>query len=121
MDQALTAKDAAEARVRAVIDQCQWEMKVFKFKKYKDRYKDGKRGAALRYPLTLEAFLESQGLEQPAKPDASAVKAGTSLSAPFSSDALPTTGLPLDTSTTGTSTRGASEGADLPTPSSEAS
>ena len=44
LNQALTAKDAVEARVRVVTDQCQWEMKVFKFKKYKNEYEDGKRG-----------------------------------------------------------------------------
>ena len=41
LDQALTAKDAMEARVR-MIDHCQWEMNVFKFKKYNNRYEDEK-------------------------------------------------------------------------------
>ena len=36
LDQTLTAKDAMEARVQQIINQCQREMKVFKFKKYKD-------------------------------------------------------------------------------------
>ena len=67
-----------------------------------DRHEDGKRGAAPRYPLTLEAFLESQGLERPVEPDASALEVGTSLSAPSDSAALPTAGLPSDTSTVGT-------------------
>ena len=40
LDQALPAKDAVEACIQTVADQCQWEMKVFKFKKYKDRYED---------------------------------------------------------------------------------
>jgi len=33
LNQTLTAKDAAEACVQQIIDQCQREMKVFKFKK----------------------------------------------------------------------------------------
>jgi len=36
---------------------------IFKFKKYKDGYKNKKRGAVLRYSLTIEAFLKSQNLE----------------------------------------------------------
>ena len=37
-------------------------MNVFKFKKYKNEYKDGKRGATLRYPLEVEPFFASQGM-----------------------------------------------------------
>jgi len=36
----------AEARVQAVTKQCKSEMKVFKFKKYKDVYEDGAQGMA---------------------------------------------------------------------------
>ena len=45
LDQALAAKDAMEACVQQIIDQCQRETNVFKFKKYKDGYKDRKRGS----------------------------------------------------------------------------
>ena len=62
LDQALTAKDATKAHIQQIIDQCQREIKVFKFKKYKDRYEDGKRGSIPRYPLEIDAFFESQGL-----------------------------------------------------------
>ena len=43
LDQALATKDAMEACVQQIIDQCQRETNVFKFKKYKDGYEDGKR------------------------------------------------------------------------------
>ena len=33
LDQTLTANDIAEAHFKAITDQCQWKMKVFKFKK----------------------------------------------------------------------------------------
>ena len=94
---------------------------AFKFRKYKDGYEGEKRGSTPRYPLTIEAFLESQGLERPMEPDASVVAAGASLSAPSSDAALVTAGVPSDASPAGTSTHGASEDADLLTPSSEAS
>ena len=42
LDQALIAKDTVEAHTKTKTDQCQWEMKVFKFKKYNDGYEDGK-------------------------------------------------------------------------------
>jgi len=82
LDQALIAKDTVEAHTKTKTDQCQWEMKVFKFKKYNDGYEDGKRGAAPRYLLEVEAFFESRGLRRPAERGASAVEARISLIAP---------------------------------------
>jgi len=82
LDQALIAKDTAEAHTKTITDQCQWEMKVFKFKKYNDGYEDEKRGAALRYLLEVEAFFKSQGLRCPAERGALVVEARISLGAP---------------------------------------
>jgi len=50
-------------------------MRVFKFKKYKDGYEDGKQGAAPRYPLEIGAFLEDQGLGRLAGCGSSAAEA----------------------------------------------
>ena len=61
LDQVQAATDATEARVRTVMDQCQWKM-VFKFKKCKDEYEDGMLGTALRYPLEIEAFFANQDM-----------------------------------------------------------
>ena len=89
LEQALAVRYAAEARVRTVTDQCQWEMKVFKFKKYKDGYEGEAGGATSRYPLEIEDFFESQGMGRPMEPDASIVEARTSLNALSSSIAPP--------------------------------
>ena len=85
-------------------------MKVIKFKKYKDGYKDGMQGTTPRYPLEIEAFFESQCMGHTAEHGGSAVEVRTSPSAPSSSVAPPKTGLLSDSPTVGTSTRGAPEG-----------
>jgi len=36
-------------------------LKVFKFKKYKEGYEDGKQGVSPRYPLEIGSFLRSEG------------------------------------------------------------
>ena len=83
-------------------------MKVFKFKKYKDRYKNGMQGVVPRCPLEVGALLESQGLGRLAGHAASAAEARTSPSTLSSSatlsmtslfsDAPPAKGLALATS-----------------------
>jgi len=35
-------------------------LKVFKFKKYKEGYEDGKRGAPLKYSLDIESSLKGE-------------------------------------------------------------
>jgi len=42
------ALDEAEAREQEVIADCQYTLKVFKFKMYKEGYEDGKREASLK-------------------------------------------------------------------------
>ena len=95
-------------------------MKVFKFKKYKDGYEDGKQGA-LRYPLATVAFFESQGMGRTSARGASIVEAEASPNTPSSSAPIPMMGLPSDASTAKTSTRGVTVGIGLSTPPSEAS
>jgi len=46
-------QSAAEESVQIVTSMCQWEMKVLKFKRYRDGYEDRKR------PLEVEVFLAS--------------------------------------------------------------
>ena len=42
LSRALVAQDEAEACKREVVDHCLRAVKIFKFKKYKEGYKDGK-------------------------------------------------------------------------------
>jgi len=63
LSRALIAQDAVEAQEQVMIDHYLKAVKVFKYKKYKEGYKDGKRGASLRYPLEIGAFLKSQDQE----------------------------------------------------------
>jgi len=51
LNRTLVAQDEAESREREAIDHCQRALKVFKYKKYKDRYENWKRSASPRYPL----------------------------------------------------------------------
>ena len=51
LNQALIALGEAEAREQEVIADCQHVLKVFKFKKYKEGYEDGKCGVSPRYPF----------------------------------------------------------------------
>jgi len=105
-----------------VMSQCQWELKVFKFKKYRNGYEDGKRRVAPIYPLEVEAFLASQGVSGALEHESPIAEMGASLRALLSDIALLMTGLPIDDAPTfGTSGHGITEDADLPTSSSEAS
>jgi len=63
LNRALIAQNDAEACEQATIDHFQWAVKVFKSKKYKEGNEYRKRGASLRYPLEIRAFLRSQGQE----------------------------------------------------------
>ena len=91
-------------------------MKVFKFKKYKDEYENGRQGATLRDLFEVETFLASRGI-------GSALAHGLTGASPLalSSDiALSVIGLSTgDVLTAGAMDRCAIEGADLPTSSSE--
>jgi len=70
LSQAQIAHDDAEAREQEVIVDCQCMLKVFKFKKYKEGYEDGKRGTPPKYSLHIRSYLkgESQDLLEPALP-----------------------------------------------------
>jgi len=86
----------AEAREHKAVVDCQHELKVFKFKKYKEEYEDGKRGVSPRYLLDIESFLRGEGHDPPKSSAAHAAEVETSLNAP-SSDATPLTSSSLST------------------------
>ena len=51
LSQAQIAHNEAEAQEQEVIANCQCMLKVFKIKKYKEQYEDGKCGSSLKYSL----------------------------------------------------------------------
>ena len=55
----------AEACEQEAVADCQHELKVFKFKKYKKGYEDGKHGVSPRYSLDVESFLRGEGRNPP--------------------------------------------------------
>jgi len=61
LSRAQTAHDEAEAREEEAKADCQQTLKVFKFKKYKEGYKDGKRGAPPKYSLNIGSSLKREG------------------------------------------------------------
>ena len=63
-------------------------LKVFKFKKYKERYEDEKRGASPRDSLEIGSFLRSEDQDPPKSSASSAIMVETSLNTP-SSHAMP--------------------------------
>ena len=50
------AHEEAETREWKAVDDCQHALKVFKFKKYKKGYEDGKHGVSQRYSLEIESL-----------------------------------------------------------------
>jgi len=59
-------------------------LKVFKFKKYKEGYEDGKYGESPRYLLDIGSFLRGEGRGPPENSAAHAVEMETFLNAPSS-------------------------------------
>jgi len=55
------ALDEAESREYEAIADCQYAPKVFKFKKYKEGYKEGKCGASPKYSLDIGSFPKGKG------------------------------------------------------------
>ena len=65
MNRVQIAFKEVEAREQEAITDCQHALKVFKFKKYKEGYKNGERGVSPRYPLEIGSFLRSEGQDPP--------------------------------------------------------
>jgi len=87
--------DEAKAREQETVADCQRALKVFKFKKYKEEYEDGKHGAFSKYALDVGSILKSEGQDSPKFGATHAAEVETSLNAQ-PRDASPlTTGLLL--------------------------
>jgi len=65
LDRVQIALKEAEAHEQVVVVDCQHALKVFKFKKYKKGYEDGKHGVSPRYSLDVESFLRGEGRNPP--------------------------------------------------------
>ena len=77
-------------REQEAVANCQHVLKVFKFKKYKQGYKDGNRGVSLRFTLDIGSFLRGKGQDPPQSNIAHSIEVETSLNV-LSSDASPLT------------------------------
>ena len=71
--------EKAEACEQEAVADCQHALKVFKFKKYKERYEDVKCGVSLRYSLDIGYFLKGEGQDPPESSATPAAKVETSL------------------------------------------
>jgi len=65
LGRAQIALDEAEAREQEAVVECQRALKVFKFKKYKEGYEDGKCEVSPKYSLDIGFFLRGEGQDPP--------------------------------------------------------